>query len=241
MSKEKVEEQRRYLAAGASLVDFEKNEDVDALYDLYLQIARVIRKPDENYMKGYHAEILMAGIIHTAAKLNNGIHGKCKKILQEMAESENSVCRLAVCSCVDNYSQFLIDEDERVVKLATARHNFDQMWQNASLEYKKEVLFLAKAIEYGLIDGFIGMSEDFARTCITYGSVLFDLPAGRRLDVLNLDEDVFRYVTDLRLQAAAIYYLIHRGVVKLRFGVEKNKQYLARMREKKKASEGTIH
>lgn len=237
----RVEEHRRYLAAGAKLVDCEKNKDIDALYDLYLQIAEVIRKPDENYMKGYHCELLMAGIVHIVAKLDNGIDERCKKILQEMAESENSVCRLAVCSCVDDYSQFLIDEDKRVVKIATARHNFDQMWQNASLEYKKEVLFLAKAIEYGLIDGFLSPSEDLSRMCVTYGSILFDLPSDGRLDAPNLDEDVFRYVTDLRLQAAAIYYYVHRGVVKLRFGVEKNKQYLARMREKKNVSDGTIN
>lgn len=233
MSKEKVEERRRYLAMCAKIVDCEKNEDVDALYDLYLQIAEVIRNPDENYMKGYHCELLMAGIVRTAVKLGNGIDGRCKKILHEMAESENSACRLAVCGCIDDYSQFLIDENERVVKLATARHNFDQMWQNTSLGYKKEVLFLAKAIEYGLIDGILGLSENLSRTCVTYGSVLFDLPVGRRLDVPNLDEDVFRYVPDLRLQAAAIYYLVHRGVVKLRFGVEKNKQYLARYRGRK--------
>lgn len=227
-----VDKQRRFMVAAAKICDCGKNKDVDALYDLYLQISGVIRKPDEVFMKREHYELLMAGIIQTAFKLKSSGDPRCQKILQEMAMCPNTLCRLVVCSCGDDYSRFLSDMDERVVKVATIRRDFDQKWQTAPLEYKKGVMFFAKALEYGLIDRQLGfdLEADLDSQCVTYGSILFDIPDGQRIIDPEMDEDVFRYVTDLRIQGDAIYRLVCSGVLKLKGDVEQTEECLARFR-----------
>lgn len=176
----------------------------------------------------FKCERIMKEIVRSAVLLQYG-DVQCKRILDELSTIDNQFCRLTVCGNIEDPSKFLIDEDERVAKVARIRLEFMQKWMNSSVDYKKQIAFLSTALDYGVIQCSDGLTGDADSISAKFESPLFKKNTGW---IGHFDRDVFSTIGDTRVLADYLNQLIEVGVIELQDDVLRTEKYLARMRER---------
>ena len=176
-------------------------------------------------------EKIMIEVIKSAILLKDKDE-RCLRIIEEMPYINNVFCRVAICGRIKNPTCYLIDEDERVVKVAETRLNFERKWLNSSTEYKKQVQFLVTALEYGIITIINGLTNHIDnKISIKFESPLFN--SQNECDYFSIDQDIVYNIADQRIIADVINELINQEKITLASGVLKNNQYLLRIRKNK--------
>ncbi len=214
-----------FLKICSEICACEGKKDINKLYLIYRDILNRYSKDSSAAFKDC-LDMLMTGIIQVAYRLQK-VDDRCVLILKEMSVFSNPSCRLAVCGCVDDYSIFLQDKDERVVNLARIRDNFEAKYENEDEVYKNQLSFLTSLLETGLIsvmqdplsDTLIYQSNLFATESddsfsLPYENSIFDFHNGVRDDGFSVD--AFRFLLDQRIIASYILFLIHSGVIKIK-------------------------
>lgn len=180
----------------------------------------------------------------------------CKRVLQEVARSlvllekkgfdvedilddmhvfPDKEVRLSLCGVCSNPDRFLIDEDDRVIKVASIRVRFEEKWYQSDISWKKEIVFLQTALEYGIITCLDGLTGNEDTMTARFESPLFE-PIDSSV-YFSFDRDIFWTIDDKRILAEAIMGLLKDGKLKYRKDVVKTETYLSRMRAKKENNE----
>lgn len=173
-------------------------------------------------------EEIMTEVIKSALILRDRDE-RCQQIIESMPYVDNVSCRIAVCGNIKDPTPYLIDEEERVAKIAEIRLNFERKWLNSPVEYKKEIEFIVTALEYGIIKVFDGLTIRDNKLSIQFESVLFS----NKTEYNDIDQDIVYNISDKRIFADAIYGLIKQGKITLANNVVKTSQYLQRIRQNK--------
>jgi len=140
---------------------------------------------------------------------------KCGEIIEMLSKSPVRNCRLYCCGTVNDLKPFLMDDDERIKKVATIRATFDEKLETYSDDEKDLVSFLTSALDNGTINLFDGLIPYFHEdgtlrddlVCASFQSVLFK-QKGANTFIHEFDQDIFSTIKDLRILADALYELL---------------------------------
>lgn len=138
-------------------------------------------------------------------------------ILEQLYKNENANVRLYCCANGD-YTRFLNDPSQRVVKVANIRDNFDKKWNSLSDNEKERINFLVSASKNGKIgyfnyDVLIIDADDKSR--ISFQSGLFKETKSSRI----FDNDILCTIGDERILADTINELIKQGELILNYDI----------------------
>lgn len=153
-------------------------------------------------------ERVMRQIIYSSVELQD--HDKrCNEILDKLAKSNNKTCRLYCCGAVNDPTQFIGDQDERIKKVANIRLDFNEKWKLYSDDEKVTVNFLKTAINTNMIQCFDGLVGGIPEGVMlaNFRSPLF---VNGGTDYMTFDEDIFRNIKDNRILADELFKMIMR-------------------------------